>query len=147
MAAFRLLRALALATLCTCLAAAGTEPAFARGEVLINGVPARPARARDYYPADLRRANVGGRVSLAYSIDASGRVVRVFPLVSDDVRFEPAATQCLTDLRFRVPADWEARGGPWRRFRIQVTFVVRGMQPLPKWDPTDEALVITASGR
>ena len=53
----------------------------------------------------------------------------------------------LIDLRFRVPADWEARGGPWRRFRIQVTFVVRGMQPLPKWDPTDEALVITASGR
>lgn len=111
----------------------------------INGLVTHPRIVRDYYPPAMRRKATPGRVSLAYSVGADGRVVRVFPLVSDYAAFEPYAVRMLTDMRFDVPADWEASGGPWRRFRIQVTFAIRGRQPLPVWAPGESVLLVTAS--
>lgn len=139
------------APLLTALLVAGGLPAVAgergaqRGGVEINGLVTHPRVVRDYYPPAMRRTATPGRVSLAYSVGANGRVIRVFPLVSDYAAFEPSAVQMLTDMRFDVPADWEASGGPWRRFRIQVTFAIRGQQPLPVWAEGESVLLVTAS--
>lgn len=119
-----------------------------RGEpqgVEINGLIMQSRIVRDYYPPAMRRTATPGRVSLAYSVDADGRVIRITPLVSDSAAFEPGAVQMLTDMRFAVPKGWEASGGPWRRFRIQVTFVIGGRQPLPVWAEGENVLLVTAS--
>lgn len=125
-------------------ATANDDP-LRQGEILVNGLVARATAVHDYYPPEKRRKGQSGRASLAYSVDANGRVVRVYALVSDDPVFEPYAAQVLADLRFKVPPDWAASGGPWRRFRIQVTFTIEGQPPLPVWAQGESVILITGS--
>lgn len=137
------------ALLLVLLGAAGTldaaEAAGRPGAAMMYGLPVRASMSHNFQPFMERRQGRPGRAVLAFSIDARGRVVRVFSLVADDASLEPQAAKALSQLRFEVPADWEANGGPWRRFRVQVTFLSKGQAPLPKLADDIDVIVITTS--
>lgn len=114
-------------------------------EIKINGVPTASRPTVEYYPHDLRRKGLAGRVAIAYSIDGKGRTKNIVALASDDARFERAAIKMIGDTRFKVPADWEASGNDWRRYRIQVNFLMSGMGQLPIWEDGSEAIILTTS--
>ena len=135
------MRTMALATIALiagCAASPARKPDFE-----LNGLKVRVIGNHDYYPPALRRQNIGGRVSLNYSVSAQGIPERIAVLVSDNEAFEAGAEQLLKDWRFEVPANWAGGGGEWRRFRLQVTFVIEGTQPLP---PLDEGPNVTVTG-
>jgi TonB family protein len=114
-------------------------------ELRLNGLPVRLHAPHDYYPQDARKLGLAGRVELAYSVNAQGNPERITALVSDDQRFEAAAAEALRDVRFELPADWVAQGGPWRRLHLQVTFAIEGSKPLPPYEDGLEALTVIGS--
>ena len=78
---------------------------------------------------------VSGRTLLSYSISPSGIAQSVEVIRSDNPAFGSAAIQFLRDWHFDVPADWGTAGGPERRLRVQVLFVIDGRQPPQPWYP------------
>lgn len=112
----------------------------------LNDLPAERLAGRHFYPHHLSRQGVTGRVSVAYSIDGRGIPKNIAVLGFDDHRLQDAATNVIKDLRFKVPADWEATGRDWHRYRIQISFLIRGMATPPTWEEGSDNIIITNSG-
>lgn len=117
-----------------------------RFEFKLNDLPAERLPGRHFYPHHLSRQGVTGRVSVAYSIDGRGVPKNIAVLGFDDHRLQDAATNVIKDLRFKVPADWEATGRNWHRYRIQISFLIKGMAVPPTWEEGSDNIIITNSG-
>lgn len=96
-------------------------------------------------PISRRRSTSAERPALALLLSLACGVGGATAAANDDPVFEPYAAQVLADLQFKVPPDWAASGGPWRRFRIQVTFTIEGQPPLPVWAQGESVILITGS--
>lgn len=89
----------------------------------------------NYYPQPLLVAGISGRVLLAYSISPSGVAQHMKVLRSDKPAFGSAAVQFLEDWHFDVPPTWSQEGGPARRQRLQVIFIIDGQAAPQPWYP------------
>jgi TonB family protein len=66
----------------------------------------------DYYPWKARRDGVTGRVGLECSVDETGHARKIVVSESGGHLLDDGAKKLLADLRFKVPTDWSATGGP-----------------------------------
>lgn len=101
----------------------------------------------DYYPPALRDRGVSGLVSLTYSVSATGVPVGIAVTKADHRAFARPAVRFLSDWRFKVPSNWTAVGGPNRRFRMRVKFLVTPIIPAEKWNPNDPLFTVTGHYR
>lgn len=99
----------------------------------------------DYYPDSLRLRGVSGFVSMHYSVSATGVPARIEITKANEPAFGTAAVRFLSDWRFKVPTNWTADGGPQRRFKMRVKFLVTDVVPAAKWDPNDPLFTITGT--
>ncbi len=76
------------------------------------------------YPLSMRRANVEGRVKLAFEVTVEGRTKNVYPVESNNPNFEDAAVDAVEQWRFE-PA--KVNGRPVRtRMGVPVVFAIDG---------------------
>lgn len=105
----------------------------------------RPARWQyrgPYYPEYMRLHSITGQALLAFSVDDAGIPVRMEVVRSDGPDITRAAAWYIGSLRFSVPADWNARQGPERRYLYDVQFVFFGSAKLAVWDPRTNPVII-----
>ncbi|HXS21919.1 MAG TPA: energy transducer TonB [Steroidobacteraceae bacterium] len=101
----------------------------------------------DYYPTALRDSGLSSLVSLNYSVSSAGVPVGIVVTKADHGAFARPAVRFLSDWRFKVPPNWTADGGPTRRFKMRVKFLVTRVAPAEKWDPNDPLFTITEHTR
>lgn len=146
----RIFTALALLWITACVSS-GTETARTAGNgpssrlITINGLSGQMIGVHDYYPVSLRLRGVSGLVSMHYSVSATGVPVRIEITKANEPAFGIAAVGFLSDWRFKVPTNWTSDGGPQRRFKMRVKFLVNDVAPAEKWDPNDPLFTITGT--
>lgn len=139
------------------LALPGTAHGAAVGKIELP--PYRGTLRDDYYPDDARQHYLQGRALVEFSLNASGVPTDVLVTASEPPReFEKSARLLVRNLRFEVPAGWEAGAAGAQRFRLGVRFqVVRCMNfshcesesrdPPPDYGQADRTYVVTAQRR
>jgi hypothetical protein len=99
-------------------------------------------RLRWYFPPDQQRLRHVGDVTLVYSVSADGRAVDIRSVGQSTPEFVPAATMVLERLRFSIPRNWVAAGGPSLR---RIFRVVYNLDCMPKAIAGADTVVITAN--
>lgn len=93
----------------------------------------------DSYPPVARRRGLQGRVLVEFTISPTGRVTyppTVLALEPENATtLQAGALLYMRAARFEVPADWQAAGGPSRKFRFSFVFLLR---PCRENDACDE---------
>jgi TonB family protein len=97
----------------------------------------------DYYPRKANRDGVTGRVGLEYSIDETGHARNIIILESGGPLLDDGAKKLLADVRFKVPTDWSATGGPTRRWHYGVIFRLVGKPDVACFEDNRETVVLT----
>ncbi len=120
------------------------------GEILVPQEPAgevyeffspRPVYVPETSPElGCPTAPVTGRVLAAYSIRADGTSYRVAVIESGGKLLDGCVYRSLGKVRFEVPKDWAAIGGPSRRYRQGFIFEVFGRE---KVQPFDRNVAVT----
>jgi TonB family protein len=100
----------------------------------------------DFYPAQARRLGITGRVCLAYSVDTKGHAQHVEVLVSGGALLDDPAKKLLANVRFQVPSDWVATGGPAKRYRQGVVFNLTNKPEVPPFEDSIPTAVVTVTG-
>jgi TonB family protein len=100
----------------------------------------------EYYPLPAKRLGMTGRVSLEYSIDASGRAHNIVVTESAGPAFDESAKRLLADGHYKVPSDWAKNGDYDRRFTIGVIFELQNKPRVPPFEGNMETIVIQANG-
>jgi TonB family protein len=98
------------------------------------------------YPSAARRKSETGRVCLAYSVDAAGRVQNIAVLESAGSILDDQAKKLLSAYIFDVPSDWVANGGAKKRYRRGFIFQLSNKPQVAPFDDAIPTLVITGSG-
>jgi TonB family protein len=139
------------------LAPPGTAQGAAAGKIELP--PYRGTLRDDYYPDDARQHYLQGRALVEFSLNASGVPTDVVVAASEPPReFEKSARLLVRNLRFEVPAGWDAGAAGAQRFHLGVRFqVVRCMNfshcepesrnPPPDYGEADRTYVVTAQRR
>lgn len=82
-----------------------------------------------------------GFVALNYSVSPTGVPEHIEVVHTSQLLFEKGAIALMADWRFTVPPNWASTGGPGRRFRARVDFILtregERAQPGGKWDPNN----------
>jgi TonB family protein len=99
---------------------------------------------RDYYPWRARRQGVTGRVGLEYSVDEGGHARNIVVLESGGALLDDGARKLLADLRFDIPPDWVATGGPAQRYRFGVIFELTGKPRVLRFEDKRRTVTITS---
>ena len=74
-----------------------------------------------------------GVVSIAFSINGGGRVIKTNVLYTDAHILDPGALKLLDRARFVVPADWHARAADEYRYIINFSFELFPLEsPVPR---------------
>lgn len=93
----------------------------------------------DSYPPAARRRGLQGRVLVEFTISPTGRVDDPPTVLAaepeNDTVLPEGALMYMRAARFAVPADWQAAGGPSRKFRCSFVFLLR---PCRENDACDE---------
>jgi outer membrane biosynthesis protein TonB len=105
-----------------------------------------PPEALASYSAIAMRLGARGTVSLAYSVDASGKAVRIALVSPLTPTLESAAVDMLQHATFEVPADWANTDGPAHRYQFRVQFAILATGEKMTID-RDVDVVITAMGQ
>jgi TonB family protein len=110
-----------------------------------------PASGGHYdYPASARRLGQQGRFLVELSITHEGRVTNIALLAADSQGvFDHSLIVNLGKLRFSVPRDWGTTGGPARRFKVNILFLVRPCRetgPCVELGPLTSDPIITFTG-
>lgn len=122
--------------------------------LLVAGIAARPVAAAgplplpalstaepgaDSYPPVARRRGLQGRVLVEFTISPTGRVNDPPTVLAAEPEnaavLQDGALMYMRAVRFAVPADWQAAGGPSRKFRFSFVFLLR---PCRQNDACDE---------
>ncbi|HEX2790528.1 MAG TPA: TonB family protein [Steroidobacteraceae bacterium] len=113
----------------------------------------------DYYPPDARQHFLQGRALVEFSLNGSGVPADVVVVASEPPReFEKSARLLVKNLRFEIPAGWEATAAAARRFRIGVRFQVvdclnfshcqsEARNPPPDYGEANRTYIVTAQRR
>ena len=80
-----------------------------------------------HYPAEAVRLGLTGNVSLAFSIDDSGKIQRVAVIHSAGRVLDANAALTARQVHCKVPSDWDESHGPMKRYRIGVTYNIVGL--------------------
>jgi hypothetical protein len=105
----------------------------------------RPCPWNDYYPAEAVRLGQTGRVSLAYSVAASGKAQKITLLEGAAPVLTRTVIAFLEACKYVVPSDWTSSGGPAKRYRLGAIFNLIGRPPLPPFEDQETTIVITAT--
>jgi len=97
------------------------------------------------YPAEALRLGLSGRVSLAYSVDASGKARDLSVIHSAGRILDDKAVRALKLCRFEVPLGWVASNGPSKRYRFGVTFNIIGRTDVPADADDHPTIAITGT--
>jgi TonB family protein len=109
-------------------------------------LPGKPvSQLPPLYPPTAMRRGLTGRVCLAYSVDARGRVENIAILESAGPILDARAEKALSDYQFDVPSDWVASGGPAKRYRMGFIFELSSMPKVPRFEYPVKTVVISAS--
>lgn len=77
------------------------------------------------YPTAAQRIGMPGRVLMAFTVTKKGRADNIEMVSSQPTGvFETVATKAIKQMKFTVPADWEATQGPEHRYLISVLFKI-----------------------
>lgn len=105
------------------------------------------------YPETARIAAVQGRVLVVFTITKRGRADEPIVMAAEPVKeFDEAAIRAIKQIRFTVPEDWVATGGPEYHFQISVLFKLSPcnapacISPEPH-EAADDFLIISAQTR
>jgi TonB family protein len=105
--------------------------------------PVVPPFTDDYYPRKAKRQGITGRVGLECSVDEKGRVRHIVVLESGGPLLDDAAKKLFADMRFNVPPNWSATGGPAQRLRYGVIFRLAGKPDVAPFEDNRQTVVIT----
>lgn len=83
----------------------------------------------DYYPPAAKRVRVYGVVSVAFSVDARGSVIKRAIVYSDSDKLNFGALAVAGSLRYNVPDDWTTRGGEVFRYILNISFELSPCEP------------------
>jgi TonB family protein len=106
--------------------------------------PVWPPYTNDYYPRKAKRQGITGRVGLEYSVDEKGHARSIVVFESGGALLDDAAKKLLADMRFNIPSDWSATGGPAQRLRIGVIFRLKGKPDVARFQDDRQTVVVTA---
>ncbi|HEY3729952.1 MAG TPA: TonB family protein, partial [Steroidobacteraceae bacterium] len=113
----------------------------------------------DYYPADARSHYIQGRSLVEFSLNDRGVPTDVTVIKSEPAReFDNTSERLVKNLRFEVPANWDAGGAQSHRFRIGVRYQVlacvnfskceiASRAPPEDFDTADRTYVVSAQQR
>jgi TonB family protein len=144
--------------------AALTGPVPARADVTpaaahVELPPYRGTLRDDYYPPDARSHYIQGRSLVEFSLNERGVPIDVTVLKSEPAReFDNSSERLVRNLRFEMPANWDAAGAQSHRFRIGVRYqVVKCLNfskcetvsraPPEDYDGADRTYVVSAQQR
>lgn len=96
-----------------------------------------------YYPQSSLKRGISGRVLLHYSVDSSGKPSDIRVVTATNRGFAKGAIRFMRDWRFNVPPHWNSDGGPHRRFRAHVRFVIGERPPPEELNPNNPVFVVT----
>lgn len=121
--------------------------------------PYRGTLRDDYYPDDARQHYLQGRALVEFSLNGSGAPADVVVVASEPAgEFEKSARLLVRNLRFEVPAGWQASAAGTQRFRLGVRFQVvecmnfshcatESRNPPPDYDDANRTYVVSAQRR
>jgi TonB family protein len=105
------------------------------------------------YPGSAEKAGIQGRALVAFTINKRGRVDGpVIVSAEPAVPFADAALTAIKQVRFEVPSDWVASGGPTYQYQLSVLFKLSPcvapacVAPKPH-EGADDFLMITADAK
>jgi len=97
--------------------------------------PMNFAENPDYYPNSALRRSVQGRVLLDFTISRRNRIDDVTIVESEpQTIFESAAKRALSDVKFKVPDNWEDSGGSKHHFTLSFVFKIYPCPTTPCFD-------------
>jgi TonB family protein len=150
---------IASAAMLAVLAAGSARAAAPLSSAHVELPPYRGTLQDDYYPADARSHYLQGRSLVEFSLNDRGVPTDVSVIQSEPAReFDRSSERLVKNLRFELPASWDASAAQSHRFRIGVSYQVvqclnfskceaGSRSPPAVYDGADRTYVVSAQQR